>query len=123
MIFKSRQIVGKGRGKGIGYPTINLVIPTDLVIDDGVYAAWIVINEITYKGALHYGAIPTFDQKEKTLEVYLLDITDDTIPPTHDIDINIDIVKHLRDIERFDNSDELVEQIAKDVEQVRDILQ
>ncbi|MEI6660070.1 MAG: riboflavin kinase [bacterium] len=122
MIFKSRQIRGAGRGKGIGFPTINLTIPDSLVLDDGIYASWVEIEGKPYKGALHYGPTPTFNQKENTLEVYLLDITDDNFPETVDKDITIDIVEILRGVERFETTDALVEQIARDVEKTRLIL-
>lgn len=70
MIFKTQQIKGQGRGHQIGFPTINLEIPSDLVLDEGVYASWVTINDVPYKGALHYGAIPTFDQEDRSIEVF-----------------------------------------------------
>jgi len=106
MLFSSRQIKGEGRGKKIGWPTINLIIPDDLVIDDGVYAAWVVIDHKTFKGALHYGPIPTFNEKEKTLEVYLLDVDDDNVPVILDKVIEVDVVLKLRDIKTFDTAGE-----------------
>ena len=106
----------------MGYPTVNLVIPDDLVLEDGVYAAWVEIDSRTYKGALHYGPIPTFNQKDHTLEVHLLDVTDESFPDTTHEDIVVDIVEFLRAIERFATTDELVEQIARDVEKTRSIL-
>lgn len=122
MIVHSKQIKGQGRGHMIGFPTINLALPEDLVLDFGIYAAWVVVDGKTYKGALHYGAVPTFDQKEKTMEVHLLDITDDTAPDTFDNVIEIDIVEHLRDVKNFTDIEDLMNQIARDIEQVRLIL-
>jgi riboflavin kinase / FMN adenylyltransferase len=122
MIFTSRHIKGAGRGKGMGYPTINLAIPADFVLDYGVYAAWVDISGKTYKGALHYGSTPTFDQKADTLEVYLLDVDDEDFPETEGVGIVVDIVTYLRDIQRFPDVDSLVEQIGKDVERVRSVL-
>jgi riboflavin kinase / FMN adenylyltransferase len=122
MIFKSRQIKGAGRGKGMGYPTVNLIIPSDLVLDYGVHAAWVEIADRIYKGALHYGPTPTFNQKEETLEVYLLDVTDDNFPHTEGEEISVDIVEYLREIQLFSDADILVEQIGRDVERVRTIL-
>ncbi len=122
MLYYSKQIKGIGRGHKIGFPTINLEIPNDMHIDDGIYATWVVISNITYKGALHYGPIPTFNQKSKTLEVYLLDITDENAPDTKDKIIEIDIVEKLRNIMHFDTAKELALQIDQDVEKVRLIL-
>jgi riboflavin kinase/FMN adenylyltransferase len=122
MLLHSKQIKGQGRGSALGFPTINLSIPEDLILDDGIYAAWVVINNKTYKGALHFGPVPTFDQEEKSMEVYLVDVTDETVPDTTDILIEVDTVERLRDIQDFAESDDLIAQIAIDVEKVNTIL-
>jgi len=122
MIFQSKHIKGHGRGKHLGYPTINLEIPKDLSMDTGVYAAWVEIKDKTYKGALHYGPTLTFGDKTKSLEVYLLDVMNEDIPETINVPIGIDIVTKLRDVERFNDADSLVEQIGIDVKKVRIIL-
>ncbi len=122
MVFQSSHIRGIGRGTEIGFPTINLTVPKDLLLEDGIYATWVVINGKTYKGALHYGPIPTFNQKNKTMEVHLIDITNDTFPATDGKIIEIDIVERIRDIKRFLESEDLTEAIARDVEKVKTIL-
>lgn len=122
MIFKTQQIKGQGRGHQIGFPTINLEIPSDLVLDEGVYASWVTINDVPYKGALHYGAIPTFDQEDRSIEVFLLDETDETVPETHGVVIEVDIVEYIREVKKFSDSFILSDQIAKDVSRVRSIL-
>ena len=122
MIFKTTQIKGLGRGHQIGFPTINLIIPSDLHMDDGIYAVWVEIEDKTYKGALHYGPVPTFDLDEKMLEVHLVDITDETVPNTSNAIIEIDIVEKLRDIKSFETAEELAIQIEADVRKVESIL-
>lgn len=121
MVFQSKQIQGLGRGKEVGFPTINLTIPNDFDLETGIYAAWVIIDDKTYKGALHYGPIPTFDFKNNSLEVYLLNILDN-IPQTENKIIEIDIVERIRDIMKFMEVDDLTEAIAKDVEKVNKIL-
>jgi riboflavin kinase / FMN adenylyltransferase len=122
MIFHSRQIKGQGRGHSLGFPTINLEIPPELVLDEGVYAVWVVIGPTTYKGAFHYGSIPTFDQSEKSMEVYLLDVSDETAPTTENILIEIDIVEYLREVKSFADPEDLMNQIARDIQKVNEIL-
>ncbi|MCC6323759.1 riboflavin kinase [Candidatus Nomurabacteria bacterium] len=122
MLFNSSHIQGIGRGKGIGFPTLNLSIPKDLILDDGIYSAWIVIDNKAYKGALHYGPIPTFNDKNKTMEVHLIDITDETFPDTNGKIIEVDIVDRIRDIKRFIETDDLTDQIDSDVEKIRKML-
>lgn len=124
MIIKSKQIKGMGRGHKIGFPTINLAtdFPEIVSLEEGVYATWVDINGKTYRGAMHYGSIPTFDQTQKTLEVHLIDVTDEDAPDTNDITIELDIVDHLRDIEKFSNIEDLAYAINQDVKRVREIL-
>lgn len=122
MLFYSHQIKGIGRGRQIGCPTINLEIPKDFILDIGVYSAWVVINDKTYKGALHYGPIPTFNQIHNTMEVHLIDITDDNFPEIKGSIIELDIVEKIRDILNFSDSDELIEQIEKDIKKIKNML-
>ncbi len=121
-MFYSSHIKGIGRGQVIGFPTLNLSVPKDLILEDGIYSAWIVIDNKTYKGALHYGPIPTFNQKDKTMEVHLIDITEDTFPDTVGKSIEVDIVDRLRDIKRFIETDDLTDQIQSDVEKIKKML-
>lgn len=122
MLIQTKHIKGKGRGKDLGFPTMNFSIPEDMHIEDGVYASWVVIDGKTYKGALHYGATPTFGENTKALEVHLLDVTDENFPDTKGKVIELDIVQKLRDIKRFLEPADLVEAIARDVEKVAIIL-
>lgn len=122
MSFLTRQIRGVGRGHEIGFPTINLFVPDDLDIEDGIYAAYVFIDGEKYKGAMHYGPIPTFSQDKKTMEVHLLSFTDENIPITEGKDIEIDLVSKIRDVWSFDGKDDLVEQIKIDIENVEKVL-
>ena len=122
MIILSRQIKGEGRGHKVGFPTINLAVSPDLVLEDDIYAVWVVINDVTYKGALHYGPIPTFGQKDKTMEVHLLDVTDSNAPDTEGVEIEVDVVSLLRGVRTFSSAEELALQIDLDVKNVRLIL-
>ena len=95
MTFTTRQIKGHGRGKLLGFPTINMEIPTGMDLLEGIYAAWISIGGKTFMGALHYGPVPVFGQQTNSLEVFLLDVRDDQIGDTSSIEV--DPVKRLRD--------------------------
>ena len=122
MLIQSKQIKGRGRGHHIGFPTINLVALEDILLNDGIYAVWVVIKGKTYKGALHYGSVPTFELKDKTMEVHLIGITDDTVPDTENVMIEIDVVEYLREIKKFDDAESLAIQIHRDIENVKKIL-
>ena len=123
MHIVSRQVKGKGRGKVIGFPTINLDIPSGLSLEDGIYAAWVTIGDRRYKGALHFGPIPTFDETTKSLEVFLLDATEEELIGMENVAIKIDTVKKIRDIIKFDTTGELTKQIREDILVIDAILQ
>lgn len=121
MKFKSKQIKGKGRGKLLGFPTINLEIPKDFQLEDGIYAVRVFIAGQGFIGAMHFGPIPTFDESQKTLEVFLIDINPDAVPETEKLDIEIEIVQLLREVLSFKNQEDLAKQIGEDVLKTRQI--
>lgn len=119
MKFSSTQIKGKGRGKLLGYPTINLEIPQDFDLEDGIYTVRVFNSGKEFLGAMHFGPIPVFKEDEKTLEVFLIDTTDKDIPESKDFEI--ETLKYLRPVLGFSNPEELAKQIGKDVEDSRQI--
>ncbi len=122
MVFQSKQIHGMGRGKEVGFPTINMQLPDDFDMEPGIYAAWVMIDNKTYKGALHYGPIPTFGEMNNSLEVHLIDISDEDVPESEDKLIEVDIVERIRDVKKFFEVGDLNEAIARDIERIKIIL-
>lgn len=123
MKFKSRHIKGKGRGKKMGFPTINLKIPTSFKLEDGIYAAKVFIRDEAFTGALHYGPVLTFNESEKSLEVYLIDLDDDNkLKNVDKVVIKVEVIKYLRQVMKFDSEKELVRQIEKDVRRIRKLV-
>lgn len=119
MKFSSTQIKGKGRGKPMGFPTINLKIPMNFKLKNGIYAAKVNINNTIFNGALHYGPVPTFNESEKSLEVFLLGTNNEELKNLNVKIIKIEIVKYLRPIIKFDLKEELIEQIKEDVSNIQ----
>jgi len=69
-------IEGRGRGKEMGYPTANLEVNSrKLLPPDGVYAAEAIIGSQKKQGMMYIGTNPTFEQKERSLEVHLFDFS------------------------------------------------
>jgi riboflavin kinase/FMN adenylyltransferase len=62
--------------------------------------------------------VPTFNQRQRTVEVFLLDYSDNL----YGRELCIDIVARLRDEKRFDSVDELKRQMAEDVARGRAML-
>ena len=121
-VFTSKKIKGKGRGKKMGFPTINLAIPKKLSIVDGIYAVRVHIGRTSYAGALHFGATPVFGEKKKSLEVYLLDVKDLPNAKVVGKNIEVEVVRRVRPVMNFATPRLLVDQIALDVAHIRSIL-
>jgi riboflavin kinase / FMN adenylyltransferase len=117
--FLTTQISGKGRGKLLGIPTINLLIPKNLNLEDGIYAVLVKIDGETFKGALHCGPIPVFMENEKSLEVLLIDVSDENLPETFNKSIEIEVKQKLRDVQNFETPEKMVEQIRNDIKEAR----
>lgn len=126
MKFESTHIKGKGRGKPMGFPTINLKIPENFELKDGIYAAKVMVESMTFKGALHYGPVPTFAEQEKSLEVFLIEVTNEDLisygmENLDDKLITVEIIKYLRPIIKFSLVEDLVKQIEKDVKNINGV--
>lgn len=117
--FRGRVITGNARGRTLGFPTANLDIPQDRIIPgDGIYATWAYVGETRYMAATNVGTRPTFDEKERIVEAFILDYSGDL----YDSEITLEFVKRLRDELRFETVEALVSQIHEDVEQTRQVL-
>lgn len=112
MKFTARVIPGKGRGKRIGIPTVNLLPPKNFSLEHGIWACWAYISKQKFPGALHWGPVPVFGEEEPSLEVHLLRNTPD-IPKS----IEIEAVTYLRPVMNFKTAEKLKKQVEKDIEQ------
>lgn len=123
MKFKTITVQGHGRGKDLGFPTINMQVLPEMVLGmkEGIYAARVTISGqnqgAAYGGALYYGPVPVFNQTEKSLEVYLVDSGYIYVGPGTDIEV--ELVKYIRPVQDFSSVDLLQIQMDKDVAEVR----
>ena len=122
MKFRTKTIKGHGRGKTLGFPTVNMVVPENipLQLPQGVYAARAKVKDEIYEGALYYGPAPTFGEKEVALEIYLLDTM--AFYLGQDEDIEVEVVKFIRGVETFGLPELLMLQMDKDVAAIREVL-
>ncbi len=123
MKFKTITVPGKGRGKDLGFPTINMQVIPELILglQDGIYAARVTVEKETYGGALFYGPVPVFNQTEKSLEVYLVDSGYIYVGPGTEIEV--ELVKYIRPVQDFSSVELMLQQMEKDVTQIRTILE
>ena len=114
------QVVnGDGRGRQLGFPTANVVVPENLLLPgDGVYAVNIVACGKRMAGMASIGSNPTFDIGERRFEIHLLDWEGDL----YGCRIVVQFVERLRDMIRFSSPEDLVAQLETDRLQVKALL-
>lgn len=107
---------GQKLGRTLGYPTINIARSFDQVmLADGVYAAWCESSRGIYKAALAIGTRPAVGGEHRTIEAYLLDYPGDSL---YGYSVRLRLVRRLREERNFPSLDALKDQMAKDVAEV-----
>jgi len=121
--IKGNVIGGHRIGNKLGFPTANIEIrdPYKIIPKDGVYAIKANIEGHFLKGMLNIGYRPTFDKYgyQKSIEAHLFDFKENI----YDKEIMIHFVCRIRDEQKFDNVDELVQQLKKDKKTALTILE
>ncbi|MEK9159163.1 MAG: riboflavin kinase [Patescibacteria group bacterium] len=117
MKLTGKILHGAGRGRGLGFPTLNIE-GEFLDLEQGVYAVWASVGEGRYEGAMNYGPQPTFGVADVRVEVFLLNFEGEV----HGEQATVTVVKKIRDTRKFDSAEELKVQIAQDVEDVKEVL-
>jgi riboflavin kinase/FMN adenylyltransferase len=112
---------GDARGRELGFPTANVAVPERIALPlDGVYAGtFIGADGVERAAALSIGRRPTFYAANGMLllEAYLLDFDGDL----YDQAVKVRFTHRIRGQERFDSVDDLIAQMARDVENIRSL--
>jgi len=120
--FRIEGIVSNGdeRGRTLGFPTANLShSPQQALVPDGVYACEAIIAENTYSATVFVGTRPTFNGNTRIVEAHIMDFNQNL----YNQNIKLDMIERLRDSIQFTDATTLAEQIPKDIERTRIILQ
>ncbi len=131
MVWEVRELLGrfyqvygevvKGFRRGgpmLGIPTANLHLVDELFPKEGVYAVWVEWRERIYKGVANIGYNPTFGNSVLSVETHILNFN-------HDIygeKIKVHFVQRIREEKKFSSIEELKNQILKDIEKGRRLL-
>lgn len=106
----------RGVGKTIGFPTANIAYPTQKSpLKKGVYETRVILDGKTYQGVTNFGARPTFGDEKIVTETHILGFDGDLYGKR----LQIRFLRYLRDIQKFDSAEMLVEQLRKDVRRVK----
>ena len=112
-------IRGMGRGVELGFPTANIDIDQNLVVPaEGVYATRVHLDGQVYQSVTAISRCPTFEGGGRTIEVHLLNFDADI----YHRKIRVDIIEQLRLVQRYDSAILLKEQIARDIERAKEVL-
>lgn len=111
-------VPGAGRGRKLGFPTINLkVSPEKLLPRYGVYAGRVYIAQEVWDTAAYIGQRPTFGESEPAVEAYLLEFNG-SVP--QGACVTLELVAFIRPDQRFDSPEALIAQMNRDVLAVRE---
>jgi riboflavin kinase/FMN adenylyltransferase len=107
---------GDKRGAQLGFPTANVRLSEATEPPEfGIYAGYVDGRP----AAISVGVRPTFGTGlEPLLEAYILDFSDDLYGDT----VRVELLQRIRGELKFDAVDELVEQMHRDVDQVRAVI-
>jgi len=111
---------GIGLGKKLGYPTANIKYnPRKLLPSHGVYACWVQVGDERKNGVMFIGRNHFNPANCISVEANLFDFSRDI----YDEEITIYPTCYIRENRKYDSSEELARQIAKDKEYVIHTLQ
>jgi riboflavin kinase/FMN adenylyltransferase len=118
--IRSTVVPGEQRGRTLGYPTANLSPDIEGYIPaDGVYAAWLLVDDIRYPAAVSIGNNPTFEGvPDKQVEAHAIDAKLDLYGSR----VELQFVKYIRGMRKFPGADALAEQMRADEQQIRIVL-
>jgi riboflavin kinase/FMN adenylyltransferase len=119
-MLNGNVVNGKKLGGKIGYPTANIDIKESykLIPKTGVYIVKSTIDEKTVFGMMNIGNRPTVNGNHQTIEVHFFDFNQNL----YDQNLTIELIYFLRDEEKFDSVEILIQQLKIDEETARDYI-
>lgn len=112
--LRGEVIKGKQIGRSFGFPTANLDLNSNLKLlpPDGIYIVNVTLQTGKKKpGILSIGTNPTISEhNERTVEVYLLDFSDDLYGTV----LDVQLLHFIRPSLKFDSVEMLIQQMKED---------
>ncbi|MFC1501704.1 riboflavin biosynthesis protein RibF [Elusimicrobiota bacterium] len=110
--FEGIPVKGRGVGKKMGFPTINIKVQKGKLLPNGVFIASVEKNGLHLPGLINIGHRPTFLKKGSIVpEVFLLDFHKKW--PKGKLQVNL--LKHLRSERKYKTPNQLKKQIVLDI--------
>ena len=114
-------VVQKGdqRGRELGYPTANLELGDYQRPKYGIYAVRVTLDDGSeHPGVASLGVRPTFEPPQELLEAHLFDFDGDL----YGRKIEVALHAFIRDEQKFDGVEALVEEMRRDEARARTLL-
>jgi riboflavin kinase/FMN adenylyltransferase len=109
--FVSGEVVhGDKRGRDLGYPTANIVLPPESPLAYGIYGVRVAMDGAIFGGVASFGRRPTFDDGAPRLEVFLFDFTGDLYGRI----LQVEFLGHIRGEEKFSSLEALIARMDED---------
>ena len=109
--IEGEVIKGKSRGQTLGFPTANIQTLNEIT-PGGVFLSEVFLEGKYYPSLTNIGTCPTFHQKDRDIETYILHFDADIYGKT----IRIRFLKKVREEINFDSPEALTHQIQKDIQ-------
>lgn len=110
---KGRVVKGRGIGRGLGFPTANVGVTSEIIPLGGVYAGHAVIKDKRYPAVVNIGIAPTFGRRRLSVEAHILGGFKENI---YGKEIRVEFSRRLRSERKFRDKDALARQILRDME-------
>ena len=117
--FESCPVKGRGVGKTIGVPTINLSVPSHKLLPSGVSVVLVKGKDKEWPGLINIGTRPTFMKKSAVVpEINLFGFTGKWPKSC----TSVSFCRHLRNERKFSSVEDLQRQIRHDRERAMEYL-
>ncbi len=122
--LKGTVVHGDGRGRQLGFPTANVLTSAEVIHPGhGVYLTRVLFTAEAQKkwhwALTNVGKRPTFSKSEPSVEVHLLDLQTNL----YGRELNVQFIQKIRDERLFTGPAELCDQIKKDVDRARYLIE
>ena len=116
--ISGKIVKGRGVGKKIGFPTINLITDKLPIKLNGVFAGKVEKKGKFFTSAIFIGKAKTFQQFEKTIEIHILENDFFNFFTKKDQFLTFFLKQKIRSVKKFKDINTLKKQISKDCKKI-----
>jgi riboflavin kinase/FMN adenylyltransferase len=105
---------GKGYGRTLGYPTVNIALSEEQKLREGVYAGSVILPN---GSGFPAGIVITDEEggKSRRAEAHLIGFSGDV----YGTEVIFEVISFLRPYRKFDRQEDLIAQIGEDIKEVQ----